>query len=412
MNPTNGRHRITRAFSEIAHTLESTDDSAERITRTLGLLQQLVPYRSCAFLNAVSRTTHELYTVPELAADDERRALTAKLASVLRTTVTGPDEAGRVSDRYPHMTLPVVGLDRVIGVVRVEPPDAVAYDADHVGLLSIVCAQLGAYLTGLELRDDQARRLRDLQAAHDFQRLLVGVVGHDLRNPLSVIMAGAAMLQHAGIAPETQQELSDRIQKNVRRASRIIDDLLDVTQIQLAGGLQLHRKRVDLRKLVEDIAEDTRLANPDTSILVEALAQQLLVECDPDRVSQVLTNLVGNAVRYAAKGTPVRLALRAEGASAILAVHNRGPRIAADLLPEIFDPFRRGARGEGDRKAHGLGLGLYIVAEIVRSHGGRIDARSNAEETVFTVALPRGPTFLTEPPPFEPPAFSSEIKAR
>jgi K+-sensing histidine kinase KdpD len=390
MNDNAGRHRITRAFSEIAHTLESGDDAAHRITRTLSLLQDLVPYRRCALLSSLSRTSRELYTVPELVTEEEKSALSTRLGSALRATSSvSSAETTPVSDRQPHLTLPVVGLDRVIGVVRVEAAAGTTYDADHVGLLSIVCAQLGAYLTGVQLRDDQSRRLHDLQAAHDFQRLLVGVVGHDLRNPLSVIMAGATVLQHQGLAPESHKDVALRIQKNVRRAARIIDDLLDLTQIQLAGGLQLHRQAVDVGALAEEIAEDAQLATPERRVVADSHGQRVVVECDPERISQVFTNLVGNAVRYGAEGEPVRVDVRAEGDDAVISVRNRGPRISPELLPHIFDPFKRGARGPStERPAHGLGLGLYIVSEIVRSHGGRIDAQSTPEETSFTVSLP------------------------
>jgi K+-sensing histidine kinase KdpD len=386
-----GRHRITRAFSEIAHTLESGDDATARITRSLELLQGVVPYRRCALLSSLSRSSRELYAVPDLASEEERSALTAKLASALRMTSSSPPsvDGPPVSDRQPHLTLPVVGLDRVIGVVRVEAAAGTSYDADHVGLLSIVCAQLGAYLTGVQLRDDQARRLHDLQAAHDFQKLLVGVVGHDLRNPLSVIMAGATVLQHQGLAAESHRDVALRIQKNVRRAARIIDDLLDLTQIQLAGGLQLHREAVDVGALAEEIAEDAQLATPGRRVLADTHAEHVIVECDPERMSQVLTNLVGNAVRYGAEAEPVRLDIRKEGMEAVISVRNGGPQISPELLPHIFDPFKRGTRGGGaERPAHGLGLGLYIVAEIVRSHGGRIAAQSTPDETAFTISLP------------------------
>jgi K+-sensing histidine kinase KdpD len=404
------RHRITRAFSEIAHTLECGDDANERIIRTLGLLQELVPYRQCALLTAISRTKQELYVLPEPVTEGERRALSAKLSSVLRVTVTSVDssDGACVSDRVPHLTLPVIGLDRVIGVFRVEPAADVTYDADHVGLVSIVCAQLGGYLTGLSLREDQARRLHDLQSAHDFQRLLVGVVGHDLRNPLSVILAGASVLQHTAAGPETQLDVARRITKNVRRAARIIDDLLDLTQIQLAGGLQLRRSTIDLREMAEEIAADTQLAHPNRVVRVESSADHVHVKCDPDRMSQVITNLVTNAVRYAADGTPVRIRLAVEGDDAVVRVENHGPTIPPDLLPHIFDPFKRGPRRTGQGPNHGLGLGLYIVAEIVRSHGGRIVAESADENTTFTVSLPLSAT-RSESGELEPrPAFSAE----
>lgn len=382
------RERWTRAFSEIAHTLESTEQAERRIVRALELMQDLLPYRSCALYSSPSRAGGELFVVPPMAEGAEREALVRRLLAALRMTVSGDESATAASERRPHLTLPVVGLDRVIGVLRVEPPDAVSYDAGHVSLLSIVCAQMGAYLTGLQMREDQMRRLRDLETAHDFQRLLVAVVGHDLRNPLSVILSGAAMLEHASVAPDNQRQIAGRIQRNVRRAARIIDDLLDLTQIQLAGGLQLKRLPTDLVATVTDLVEDARLAEPGRRIALERPADALVIECDPDRVAQVVTNLVANALRYGSADQPVVVRLSAEDASARLSVHNAGKPIARALLPIIFDPFERGASAATDGR-HSLGLGLYIVSEIVRSHGGTIDVASDERETVFRVTLPR-----------------------
>jgi signal transduction histidine kinase len=380
------RDRLTRAFSSIAQTLESTDEAEHRIVRSLELLRELVPYRSCALYSAPSRTEGQLYVVPPLPEGAEREALASHLLSSLRS-VSGADSAAS-SERGPHLTLPVVGLDRVIGVLRVEPPETVAYDAGHASLLSIVAAQLGAYLTGLKLQEDQARRLRDLQAAHDFQRLLVGVVGHDLRNPLSTILAGATVLDHAAVPLDEQRELAGRIKRNVRRAAKIIDDLLDLTQIQIAGGLKLDRKPTDLVPLVKELVDDAHAAEPERPIRFETSASAIITECDPDRVAQVVTNLVGNALRHGSVEHEVLVRLSADDTRAKLSVHNGGAPIAPALLPIIFDPFRRGAgKKKGSRES--LGLGLYIVREIVRSHGGEIDVSSDERETVFRVSLMR-----------------------
>jgi signal transduction histidine kinase/CheY-like chemotaxis protein len=380
--------RIARSLSEIAHTLESAEDANERVQRALVLTRELVPYQRGALLRVTPGTGYELFAVPE-PSPGERGPLRSRLIGIFRLVVDA-EEIGRSSDTLPHLTLPVMGLDQVIGVLRVEPSDDTVYDARHLRLLSVVAAQLGAYLTMISLREQEARRAQELAEAYDFQQLLVGIVSHDLRNPLSVITTVASSLLRKTEDPR-QAKAVERALRNAERANRIINDLLDVTHARVTGGMAVTRQRVSLRELLKEVVDDARLSNPGRAIeLVAAAGDPVHGEWDPDRLAQVATNLIGNAYQYGDERTPVRVELRAGKEGAVVAVHNRGPVIPEHLLPVIFDPFRQGEQKRRRAAGAGLGLGLYIVDQIVRAHGGHVSASSTASEgTTFTVTLPR-----------------------
>jgi signal transduction histidine kinase/ActR/RegA family two-component response regulator len=283
-----------------------------------------------------------------------------------------------------------MGLDEVIGLVRMEPSGDVAYDAQHLRLFSVVAAQLGAYLTMIRLREEDLRRTEELTAAHDFQQLLVGIVSHDLRNPLAVIKTVTSSLLRKVDDPQKAKAL-ERALRSADRANRIINDLLDVTHVRVTGELRVSRKRTDLHALLKEVVDDFRLANPEREIqLVAADPDAVLGEWDPDRLTQVATNLISNALQHGEERTVVRVALHARGEDVVLEVHNRGPVIPSELLPVLFNPFKQGRHSQERGVGGGLGLGLYIVDQIVRSHGGKVSAHSTASEgTALTVTLPR-----------------------
>jgi signal transduction histidine kinase len=162
----------------------------------------------------------------------------------------------------------------------------------------------------------------------------------------------------------------------------MIDQLLDLTRARLGGGLTLESKPCDMGTICRNVVEELE-APIDLDI-----DGDMMGTWDEDRVAQVLSNLTGNAVQYATPGTPVALRARAEGSDVIVTVTNQGDPIPAELLPHLFEPFRR-AKEHANPKTGNLGLGLYIAHVIVLAHGGTLDVRSAAGETTFTVRLPR-----------------------
>jgi len=210
----------------------------------------------------------------------------------------------------------------------------------------------------------------------------IGILGHDLRNPLGAIMTSAELLEHAGLQG-TFARAVERIGRSTHRMDVMIEDVLDFARGRLGGGIPIKRESCDLGRISREQANEMGQAFPGRAIRCEAMGD-LSGEWDADRVEQLLSNLVGNAVKHGAD--PITLTARDAGDLVVVTVHNGGPPIPPATLPRLFEPFQQGTPGASD----GLGLGLYIAGEIVRAHRGTIEVRSSEDEgTTVTVTLPR-----------------------
>jgi PAS domain S-box-containing protein len=230
---------------------------------------------------------------------------------------------------------------------------------------------------------ERKRREADAEERATFRDQFVGIVGHDLRNPLTAIVTSAQLLLRYSGLNDRQARVVRRISSSADRMARMIDDLLDFTRSRLGGGFPIHPRRVSLREVCEHTIEELEFAHPSRGIRFQAEGDPW-GSWDPDRMAQVVSNLVGNALQHSPGESPVEVTLRDAGDSVVLETHNGGAPIPPEVLPHIFDPGRRGA-GSG-----GLGLGLFIVQQIVLAHGGDISAGSTAKDgTRITVTLPR-----------------------
>jgi two-component system sensor histidine kinase/response regulator len=230
------------------------------------------------------------------------------------------------------------------------------------------------------------RELHERTETLRLNEMFAAVLGHDLRNPLGAILTGAHLIQRA-TTQDNVRETAGRMVSSGKRMSRLIDDLLDLTRARLAGGIALKRETVDFGALLHRVAKEQEAAFPDRHVEV---AQQgdVTGDWDIDRLGQVASNLIGNALQHGCDGQPIRVSL--DGADAervVLSVENDGV-IPPEMMPHLFDPFRGGQRNAG--RNEGLGLGLYIVQQIVHAHGGRVDVQSTPDtHTRFRVSVPR-----------------------
>ncbi|MBN1210742.1 MAG: PAS domain-containing sensor histidine kinase [Myxococcaceae bacterium] len=241
-------------------------------------------------------------------------------------------------------------------------------------------------------RDITARRRQEEereQEAH-FRERFIGVLGHDLGNPLAAIrFSAAALLGRDTLAPEVRRAMQ-RIDSSAERMARLVKQLLDFTRARMADGIPLRPRDISLEEVCRRIISELELAFPGRDIRLDVRGQAHGF-WDEERMAQVLSNLVANALQYSPRGTPV--SVRLEGVESLqrVEVHNAGPPIPDALRAHLFEPFHRtGGGGDKSSSRSGLGLGLYIVAQIVQAHGGRIDVSSTPEEgTRFTLLLPR-----------------------
>ena len=225
----------------------------------------------------------------------------------------------------------------------------------------------------------------------EFQERFIAILGHDLRNPLSAIDMGTGLLrQRAGVLnDERLLRLADRMKASARRMSRMIEQILDLTRSRLAGGLAITPESMSLCPTVAAIVDEIRAAHPGRTIDLRC-PPTVAGTWDRDRLEQVFSNLVGNAVHYGDPQLPVTIDVRDEGTEVSVAVHNEGPPIPEAVREELFSPFRRGERDSKKKETEGLGLGLYISREVIVAHGGDIDVRSTSTHgTTFRVRLPR-----------------------
>ena len=228
----------------------------------------------------------------------------------------------------------------------------------------------------------------------DFEQQLIGIVSHDLRNPLNVVMlAASTALMHEELDARVARSLL-KIKSASDRAARMIRDLLDFTQARLGGGINIERKNVNLRELVDQVVDEAETTHPGRRIHVEHDGPSD-GEWDPDRLAQAIQNLVVNALRHGRTDTDVTVRTIGTEDKVVLEVHNDGSPIPDDLRVRLFRPMQRGA-GHADRGHRSVGLGLYIVDNIVRGHGGRVDVTSSETSgTTFRIELSRWAPILS-----------------
>jgi signal transduction histidine kinase len=349
--------------------------------------------------------------------DDLCSALSRGVGAILVTQeALSPDELGRllaaVDKQPPWSDLPMIVLAE---------SGAMHHLADHIGdranatflerptgAATLVRAvemalrarrrqyELREYLGSLAQAQEAERKARALaEEAVSIRDQFLASVAHDLKNPLGGIMGFAQLLQRQisrGRAPDEArlvQQLS-HIERMAVSAIGQIEELMDVARLQAAQPLSLTLGTVDLVALVRRVAEEFQGASSAQKILVAAPATQIAGSWDGRRLERVVSNLLGNAIKYSPDGGDVEVRLQRAGEDVVLTVEDQGIGIPAADLPRVFDQFYRGRNAEG---VSGTGLGLTGVRQIVEQHGGAISIQSEeGKGTVVTIRLPATPT--------------------
>jgi phosphoserine phosphatase RsbU/P len=230
--------------------------------------------------------------------------------------------------------------------------------------------------------------LADAQAqAEDravFAEQMMGIVSHDLRNPLPTIHMTAILLGMTELS-EQQREALKRLDRSVKRAERLIRDLLGFTQARFGGSVAVKPEIVDLHEVVAEALQELSAAFPERRIVHERSGAGTC-KADIDRIAQALGNLVANAANYGKPDEPIRVRTDGSGQEFLLSVHNEGEPIGEGLRNTLFEPMVRGAAAG----TKGVGLGLFIVREVAKAHGGSVALASSAGEgTTFTLRIPK-----------------------
>lgn len=237
-----------------------------------------------------------------------------------------------------------------------------------------------------------------LELEAEFRGKLIGILGHDLRNPLmGILMSARLLFDRPDLDPQIAHLLS-RIEASAARMKALVGQVLEFTRVKQGAGIVLNARHVNLERLCRNIVAELEIGHGIQGRFHCEFRGDLEGVWDPARIEQVVSNLCGNAIEHGAAGAPIRLTATGAETEMLLAVHNEGPPIPAALLPVLFEPFRQGSQPVGKRGS--LGLGLYIASELVLSHGGTIEVHSaEGEGTTFCVHLPRTRPASEPPPP-------------
>jgi signal transduction histidine kinase len=326
----------------------------------------------------------------------------ARVPGTHRQTVRGFEDQGdveAVACAYPGIAVVFLGgspepcieeLAAVAPLLRAtfQAEQAAFVTAGQLRVATQASGQASALAAALEQARQHAERLlvEQADAAH-FNEMFVGILGHDLRNPLGAILTAAQLMLRRNPDEKTVRPLT-RILSSGERMARMIEQLLDFTRARIGGGIPLSHRDIDLEPLIRQIVDEEELAATGWAFDVSFDGDRK-GSWDPDRLAQVFSNLISNAVRHGSPSKPLRLAVDGRQAAFVdITVHNVGT-IPPPVLPALFDPFRGTRSVQGG--SQGLGLGLFISAQVIKAHGGEIRVDSSPDAgTTFSIRLPRG----------------------
>ena len=235
------------------------------------------------------------------------------------------------------------------------------------------------------LAESMATYAEEVERAKD---LFLGVLGHDLRNPIGAIMMSAVVLMRAEGPDWPNAHTASRILGSCTRMDGIVRDLLDFTRTRLGSGIPVVLAEMNMEDVCRQTVDEIAAFHPESTVRFTAIGE-LRGQWDVGRIGQVLSNLVGNAYQHGREGTPIEVTATGKAEDVVLTVHNQGAAMDKAQSQSIFSPFRQLDPRNQKSAGHSVGLGLYIAQAIVLAHQGSIEVSSDETGTTFTVRLPR-----------------------
>jgi signal transduction histidine kinase len=267
-----------------------------------------------------------------------------------------------------------------------DPRPARVNTPEVISMFMLFADLIGFHLDAHERLASSERALSDEKESAELREQFVAVLGHDLRNPLGAVQTGAELLRAMPL-PENALRIATVMAGSARRMSALVENVLDFARGKLGGGLPVAMKAADdLDTTLEQIIAELRTTWPERRI-ESRFSLQKSVRCDPSRIGQLLSNLLGNALAHGDPDGPVWVCASTDEAGFELSVANQGAPIPPERFADLFKPFARASEGAGSK---GLGLGLYIASQIARAHAGTLDVASSPQETRFTFRIEHG----------------------
>jgi signal transduction histidine kinase len=386
-------------FYDIAQLLQSADDPELRVASVLERLEALIPHERGAVLEVMLRGEPRFISSPRTPAAATAQ-LEATMLALLTPLLEGKSPSWPISGGL-HLAVPLIALDRVVGVLQIERSSG-AYDEQHARALSVVAGELAAYFCMLHLLMRERQHIAELaearqatQAADRVKDEFLAIVSHEFRTPLNTILTWTDALRSNETSKHERARAVETIERVVRAHAKLVADLLDLSCLA-AATLRLDLSVVTPADLIKRAVSALEPRAKGKAITLDVVLDENIapIVADPRRLSQVVTNLVTNAIDFTPSGGHVEVRLEQDDALARIRVSDTGPGIRPEALPLLFEPFAQ--VDTSTTRAHGgLGMGLALVKDLVRLHGGQVHAESAGDQkgAIFTVELPRGGAF-------------------
>jgi signal transduction histidine kinase len=397
---------VARTLYDIAQGFDWPLDPEPRLRRALRLLRRIVPYDCCGLLDTPAVGAPRLLVEPDAAEDEGegvrrilRRFLTLLTGEAHPATYWRPPDVALVPlwASPSHLAVPLVGLDRVLGVLFVRGTNV--YTDDHLRLLSVVAAQIAAYLTICRLRDLETQLVTEHEAAQADANAesrakdeFVAMLARELGKLLTPIRFAMLTIRSQAEGDPAVRRARDVVERQVEYLSRLLGDLLDVSRLG-RDKVELRKESLTLQTIVT-AALETTLGLADARrhrVLVSLPEEPLSLAADSTRLTRVVANLLDNAAKFTPPGGEISVSGYREGGEIVLRVRDTGVGISAEMLPLVFDLCARADRSLLHAE-EGLGVGLTLARILVELHGGRIDAHSGGpgQGSEFVVRVPIG----------------------
>ncbi|MDB5612810.1 MAG: histidine kinase [Devosia sp.] len=284
-----------------------------------------------------------------------------------------------------YISMPIVRQDGSFygTLCAIDPNPAKLNNPAIIGMFEMFAQLIAAQLDAADNVSLARAGLASERKMAELREQFIGVLGHDLRNPLAAIGSGANMLLKTPLNDKATRIVT-LMQGAVVRMESLISNVMDFASGRLGSGIELAKMRCDMRPTLQQVIDELRLANPDRQILARIDCEKP-VHADPARVAQLFSNLLANALTHGAPEQPVEVEGTSSASGFVLSIINGGEAIPDHLHAELFQPF---SRPSGSAGRSGLGLGLFIASQIAEAHGGTIAVSSTADQTRFTFSMP------------------------
>jgi signal transduction histidine kinase len=287
-----------------------------------------------------------------------------------------------------YISVPLLRKDgRFFGTLcAIDPQPNQLNTPETIGMFNLYADLISYHLQTMEALSLNETRLASELKTDEIRDQFIAILGHDLRNPLSAISMSSELLKESQLS-HSDMQLVSIIDRSAHRMGGLIDNILDFAKARLGNGIGLNRTNSEpLEQILKQVVSENEASHPRQAIHTKFDIVHPIY-CDSNRIAELFSNLLGNALTYGNQNTPVIVHATSCDGIFILSVSNSGPKISSKIRERLFQPF---ARGEAKPENQGLGLGLYISAEIARAHDGNIEVYSSDSETIFTLKMPAG----------------------